>query len=989
MLSKNLTNWIAESQSWQAFIDYNLPEDTRANYHFLNRKDDFYISLLGNALKILKGDLQDEQSKSDILFIAKGLEIYSLEKKRDFFSGVNFAQNILFVGTLYYLADYQASALLLSKLFKIEDFSLEIEKFAFQFLSRKLDKSNEYSELLHLYLGSGNEPTLNKLTEKLKNDQQVMFYNQPLEYSYFKVVNALILTFQKQSIWSDLKKQNDKVDFWEPFVRSNLKKRIPIWTFFPSQRSAIENKILDQDYRAISLQMPTSSGKTSLSELLIYNESKSNPHSKVLYLAPYRALASELKNSLAKNVKKWGIKAKVLYGGNTPDQQEVEYIQQASLLISTPEKFMAIERVINNISDDYSLIICDEGHLIDDRNRGLSYELLLSRLKTKTEKRFIFLSAIIPNIQIINNWLGGTDKTVIKSNYRPTQIEYSILKPIKKNPKNFYLDVNPTKEQPTNYQLYKILVSEDFQYINADTGRKNTHGYKNSHALKSIGLALKSIGSGSVAIFTPHKRGNTGVESIVKKAVELLETKTPLSKSLEYANKEKVSDLKDYFKIVFGNSFLLTKIISYGIVFHHADLPQDIREIIENVVREEEIKLIICTNTIAEGVNLPIKTLVIHSARRYEDNEWQPLKLRDIKNLVGRTGRAGKETKGMVIVTKPDDFQYLEPLVKENSVEEVKGDFYNKISQITKVITQRRITLSNDLLEQLNDIDAIDTAIIDLLAEEIEVENLESEIQSLMHETLAFYQAKENEKKVLSKILHFRGEEISNQIRNDQFKYIKKSGLTLRNYKILLPKLDLKNKIWEEIETPYAETWLKFVYDITKEPIDKSITNEKHREQLDSIPNLIKQWINGSWYDQMARITDLEISKFLNFFNSVIQFHFHNLISNIIRAVELKLEDTNKNISLTILDFPKYLEYGLKEKFQLDLFSIGLNDRITLIELQAYHSKDKIFVYDSLNELKKKLINNSDELKKYLNKQLPTISLKRFNRFLDQLSHNF
>ena len=153
--------------------------------------------------------------------------------------------------------------------------------------------------------------------------------------------------------------------------------------------------------------MPTSSGKTSISELIIYDEFKKNNNCRILYLAPYRALASELKQSLAPCVGELGISSKTIFGGNLPTIEERKLIAEVNLLISTPKNSLQLKTFSLEISDQFTTIICDEGHLLDDESRGLNYELLLSRLKEKRalKKRFIFISAIIPNISVINSWL--------------------------------------------------------------------------------------------------------------------------------------------------------------------------------------------------------------------------------------------------------------------------------------------------------------------------------------------------------------------------------------------------------------------------------------------------------------------------------------------------------------------------------------------------------------------------------------------------------
>ncbi|HVX28345.1 MAG TPA: hypothetical protein VHB70_18505 [Parafilimonas sp.] len=138
MIYKELNNWIAQSESWQAFIDFNIQSQFRARYEFLNRSDDFYIALVSKLYDLLSDEnLNEEERNKDLVSIAKGLEIYSLEIKRDNFRGVNFKRNLLYIAALNYLADFPATAFYLLKQVSEKDFSTSIELLLFLFLSRR------------------------------------------------------------------------------------------------------------------------------------------------------------------------------------------------------------------------------------------------------------------------------------------------------------------------------------------------------------------------------------------------------------------------------------------------------------------------------------------------------------------------------------------------------------------------------------------------------------------------------------------------------------------------------------------------------------------------------------------------------------------------------------------------------------------------------------------------------------------------------------
>ena len=82
--SNQLNTWIAESDSWQSFIDFNLPKDAIAAYSFLKTYDNFYLSLMSRAIELIK-DENKESKNDEILAVAKGLEIFSLLLKKDSF----------------------------------------------------------------------------------------------------------------------------------------------------------------------------------------------------------------------------------------------------------------------------------------------------------------------------------------------------------------------------------------------------------------------------------------------------------------------------------------------------------------------------------------------------------------------------------------------------------------------------------------------------------------------------------------------------------------------------------------------------------------------------------------------------------------------------------------------------------------------------------------------------------------------------------------
>ncbi|MBK7851628.1 MAG: DEAD/DEAH box helicase [Bacteroidetes bacterium] len=787
------------------------------------------------------------------------------------------------------------------------------------------------------------------------------------------VAKAILKKFSTNNLWHDLKESGVEID-WKTYVRFNLRKSPQIWSFFPSQQTAIRSGLLTFD-KAFSLQTPTSSGKTSIAELVIYNELSRKPKGKILYLAPFRALASELKNNLGRNLtSKLGIKVKTIYGGNIVTDADRLSIEQSNVLISTPEKFMAIELGLSGILDDFQTIICDEGHLIDNTTRGISYELLLSRLKNNqtVERRFVFLSAIIPNIEVINSWLGGSDSDIARSNYRPTEIELAFL--IQINARHYNLEVNPNEDLPTRYILNKFLSPHDFYTSN---GSYNIGTFKS----KAVAAALKALNSGAVAIFSPTKDYKKGVSGLALEVIQQLQTELP--KPIDFCDTTELGVIVEYFKYIFGTEYLLTICAQNGFLYHHGDLPQFIRELVETTIRNEHVKFLICTNTLSEGVNLPIKTLVISNARRYVSQQQpnEPLPLRDLKNLIGRAGRAGKETKGTIIVVNPKDQSILSDVVANRNMEDVKGFLYYVIQVIERYITRNATTLSNELLDQLKEADYIDNSIIQLLAEDVSVENLNHEINILIENTLTFYQSDIALKTRLRELFRLRADRVRPKVEDGSLDLIRYTGIPLRIFDSIETIVDYDEDFLSEIEGPLDRRWINYIFDILYEIEDfkKNIPLPISRESL--IETLII-WIKGGWYHDIAQSLNSTVDDALVFVR-FLEYGLQNSAGSIVKYIEAKRNEFEEITSDFILKWPNYVIYGVDNRVQLDLMEINIPDRILIKEIANWLIENRID-YNDLGNLRRIITTRQLEIYRYIEAKVPNISFDLFEKYLSQ-----
>jgi POLQ-like helicase len=116
----------------------------------------------------------------------------------------------------------------------------------------------------------------------------------------------------------------------------------------------------------------------------------------------------------------------------------------------------------------------------------------------------------------------------------------------------------------------------------------------------------------------------------------------------------------------------LSRAASLGVFVHHGNTPHGIRLSIEYAMQQGLINFVACTSTLAQGVNLPIRYLIVSGI--YQAGEQ--IKVRDFQNLVGRAGRAGMHTEGLIIFADPDvyDKRRAEPRMFNSSVELLSPD---------------------------------------------------------------------------------------------------------------------------------------------------------------------------------------------------------------------------------------------------------------------------------------------------------------------------
>jgi helicase len=379
-------------------------------------------------------------------------------------------------------------------------------------------------------------------------------------------------------------------------------------SLYPPQQMAIERGILDG--KNILVTTPTASGKTLIAMMAIVKAIERGL--KAIYLTPLRALASEKYDDL-KILERLdlgsGRKIKVAVATGDYDSSGKE-LASADVVVLTNEKMDTLFRHNAEWLGDVGLFVSDEVHLLGDRERGPTLEMMLTKIRRHyTQAQIVALSATVANSDEIAGWLACE---LVESNWRPTKLVEGVYE----------------------YRTVKMSDGTKFQVDSSD-------------ASSAVDIAIDSLDGGGQALIFAETRKRAA--SLAAKAAE------GVYRRLDKATKEQAarasSEILDR-----GDDSELTKtlaqLVAKGVAFHHAGLGSSSREVVEDSFKKGVIRLLTATPTLAAGVNLPARRVVIASILRYDSDYGgsMPISILEYKQLCGRAGRPKYDTAGEAII---------------------------------------------------------------------------------------------------------------------------------------------------------------------------------------------------------------------------------------------------------------------------------------------------------------------------------------------------
>ena len=945
-MSSTLTTWIGDADALRYHEHFNIRQTTTNLAHIRLRSDDYYFSLVGELFERMRNDYSD---RSQWARLGNALALFA-DRPRDQLRtvGVSPSETALFAAAAFYNGGFPASAYLTIRDRSPDDGS-EVYLACFDLLVRLSDIRSQSVRTLLTALRRGEVVAIDREAVRAENAANDALHIEPAKWIPARVFQQLLTRFQERNIRTVLPNGGSK--FWNPLVSSFLNRNPPIWEFFLSQIDAIQGGLLERS-ETFSLQMPTGAGKTALCETLLYWHLKNNPDSAAILLVPYRSLASELRWSLVKRLNDMDISARCAYGGTVPAGHEVRDLENTHVIVATPEALSGLLSTDASFYQRISLVICDEGHLLDGGARGVGLELLLARMQVREGEapRFVFMSAIVPNIEEINTWLGGTPESVIQSDYRPALVEFARLQTSGAGVSmTVSLDMHPHEHPPaTPFSFDTFLTREDFRWRNPETGRLKTYTFT-SVKTQAIAAARKALPMGTVAVFAANKRGSQGVIGLAEELLAQLARGLNLPEPMEFAKAAQVASAEEYFKYEYGPEWTGTKAIAAGAILHHGDVPQETREVVERLLRREEIKFAICTNTLAEGVNLPIRTLILYSVvRRGQDGTPSNLLVRDIKNLVGRAGRAGATTKGLVICANKRQWPLVEKVACQAPGEVVTGFLCQLLERLQVALAQQAVELTNQVMEDTPDlhtlIDGVDATLIDLTSEEIGEDELIRLAVQIADQTFASHQIDNDSRSLLHNVFELRARRVIGVHSAGRLSWIRETGARTRMLDVVEADLLTLHTAWEDVIDPIDPTVLEALLEWTwrQNEFQAAIRNAYRLEDIndseivrDSFFETVKLWLSGYRFKELAVHVEQSIDDILRVHTEVITFVLQTIVEQGVAVLAKILESQGRTLAPAVVEFPEHLRFGVPTAPARVLAAGGVRHRSAAVELGA------------------------------------------------------
>lgn len=906
--------------------------------------------------------------------------------------------------TAYYLGDYNGSSSVMlsyiSDATRFPEDSSNLIKVLIDILTNRVFENYEliadiYSAELNTlveryrnYILEGRDIA----TEVFRNLQDKVYVNGS-DFSVI-IVNCLLAVVCKKINCSSTKllPEFSELDFsvWQDYIQSEGS----IKELWPSQIELGKQGIFIG--RSGIIQMPTSSGKTASINLILRSAFYSNRIDNVLIVAPFRALCREIYRDINAHFinNEDVIISEIFDLPEIPQDFSIFNDSIKRVFVFTPEKLLFLLRNNQSFIDRIGLCIFDEAHLFDDPNRGSNFELLMSTVKQTFPKEVqkILISAVIPNSEAINKWFNEDGVVVSNNSIKTTEKRIAFSDLNGSNEQLYFIDPITFEEE---FFVPRTVNVSKLELLGKERKPKVFPELKNANDI-SIYYGIKLIKNGGVAIFCGRK---DTVNIVLRRFIDLNNRKYDLSDFLENSDRFEVEKIGNLIGKNIGYDSVEYTCSQLGVFSHHSGIPMGLRIAIEYAFSKSKINNVVCTSTLAQGVNLPIKYLIVSSMYQAGD----AIKVRDFQNLIGRAGRAGKYTEGTIILTESGIYkteqkswkkkQYkklLNPInsegcksnilniIKFDSVDStdykygsMKFDFWNLIlerfinnveylERVNSVSSNLRAQASpylQDFNYKINQIESTLIAIENYLAS---ICTDEMEIDGLAENTFGYFLGDENERERIKELFDLvRDKIITSSVSTE---ILSKNSIGLYQSEHL--KAWVQENQGSILSCEIEKDLLSVLIEIIREFSNNKVMRKLSTEDLDYITQL---WINGISYfnilesctekliriEKRGKLKSIDLSDIISLCDNGLGYETSMILNSINNILE---ELVGEKIDV-ITKLTRRLKYGLSLDKEINIYELGFSDRI-VVQLIGQEIKSQ-----SKNQIRNEIKRDSARLK--------------------------
>ncbi len=390
----------------------------------------------------------------------------------------------------------------------------------------------------------------------------------------------------------------------DPECRAILSKE-GIRSLYPPQAAALGPALAG---RNLLLACPTASGKSLVAYLALVRAFREGRRG--LYMVPLRALAREKAEEL-RAFEPLGMRVGISIGDFDlrPDQ-----LDQVDVLVATSEKADALLRRGSPWLDGVGVVIADEVHLLRDPDRGPTLEITLTRLRRSYPAlQVVALSATVGNAEEVARWLSAEP---IVSDFRPVPLKHGVY--------------------------------HDGRIVFTDLSTRDVPGP--GEAVPRLVRNVIEEGGQALVFVNTRRASEQAAQGLVPTVRSLLSPEDRVSA------RETVETLLSVAEEETEGVRRLSELIPHGVAYHNASLTNAEREVVEHAFRDRILKVLVATPTLAAGINLPARRVIVRDTYRYDDRIGMqaPIPAMEIQQMCGRAGRPRFDASGEAVLVARD-----------------------------------------------------------------------------------------------------------------------------------------------------------------------------------------------------------------------------------------------------------------------------------------------------------------------------------------------